>query len=219
MKVRNNMLKESKVAVRILPTSLLALMPAVLNSSTPVKDLPMNAQELTEVVAQIPSEDVATIDFREVQQQKKIVNPFNIRYLDDRKIQEIRTTIANGEKANLVLVGHYGDGPESNIVRKVYFVKDGDTGRHALREPSFIAELVYHNIGDDAFLGAKVEKPIYDSKGEYKGAILREYRLDDESAQFLIDLTTGDTKWQDKTKIEFSVTQSSKLFPVTSLGF
>ena len=70
MKVRNNILKESKVAVRILPTSLLALMPAVLNSSTPVKYMPLNAQELTEVVAPIPTEDVATIEFAQVQQAK-----------------------------------------------------------------------------------------------------------------------------------------------------
>ena len=204
----------SSTALKSVPVIImLAMNPATLNSGVPEKYMPMNSEQLTEVVAQIPTTDVSTINLMEVTGAKKIENPFKgIKYFDDVLLQDIKPAYSNGEKFSLVLAGHYGDGKDNNIVRKVYFVKDGETRPTPMIEPSFITELVYHNI-DDAFLGVKVKKPVYDSHSVYKGAILREYRLDDESAQFLLDLRTNDTEWNNKTNIKFSITESARVMP------
>ncbi len=212
MKVRNNMLKESKVAVRILPTSLLALMPAVLNSSTPVKDSPMNAQELTEVVAQIPSEDVATIDFREAQASQQNY-PLGWAYLENRKIQEIVPATGGGRSANLVLMGDYDKGAK-DVVNVFYIDKEFSDGNFYHHPPEVVG-LVYHNLGEGKeFLGIKLRTVLYHDKNRpnmQSGVTYRETRLDDVSAQYLIDLTTGDTKWNDKTGITFEITNSPRV--------
>ena len=102
------------------------------------------------------------------------------------------------------------------IVSRVYIINDGETREGGMMEPTFILELVYHDLGEKSFLGIKTEKPIYDSKHAYAGAIFREYRLDDKSAQYLIDFTTNDTEWIDGTDIKFSVTTSPNLLPILS---
>ena len=45
---------------------------------------------------------------------------------------------------------------------------------------------------------------------------ISKYRLDDKSAQYLIDFTTNDTEWIDGTDIKFSVTTSPNLLPILS---
>lgn len=217
MKVRNNMLKESKVAVRVLPTGLLAMMPAVLNSSTPVKYMPMNAQELTEVVAPIPLEDAATIDFAQVQQTEQ--SPFpKIAYFNERSsvfVKEVVSATGNKVPVKIVLTG-YDPGKDVDIV---HYIKDDYEDADENSIPPWIYELVYHDLGPDKeFLGAKIKRNLYDKNtGKYTGATIREVRLDDVSAQYLLDLRTGDTKWTDKSRIAFSVTKDSKTMPTKFL--
>ena len=210
MKERNIMLKESKVAVRVLSTGLLALMPAVLNSSTPVKDMPMNAQELTEVVAQIPSEDVATIDFREVQETQQNY-PLGWAYFENRTIKEIVPATGGGRAANLVLTGN----STSNDVFKVYYVDSEKKDDNRYHHPPVVLRLIYHNLGEGKeFLGIRTRQYLYHDKKDPEaitGTLYREIRLDDRAAQYLIDLRTGDTKWNNKTDISFEVTNSPRV--------
>ena len=211
MKVRNNMLKESKVAVRVLPIGLLSLMPAVLNSSTPVKDLPLNAQELTEVVAPIPTVEVSTIDFREAQASQQNY-PLGWAFLRNSVIKEIVPTVASGNKANLVLSG----AQNSKDIHKIYYIKTGTRDDNIHHRPSEIQGLIYHNLGEDKeFLGLKLLDYLYhdeNNPNKLTGYMYREVKLYDEKvAQYLLDLTTGDTKWNDKTGITFEITNSPRV--------
>lgn len=164
---------------------------------------------------------------------KSIPNPFEgIPYLENRICREMIPTYASGtysesRKMNLLFVydhfcrnedlrnkGVSDEDRWKRIVSRIYLIKDGETRNSSFAEPEFIIGLVYHDLGEKAFLGIKTEKPIYDSKDLYAGAIYREYRLDDKSAQYLIDFCTNDTEWLDGTDIKYSETTSPDLLPI-----
>ncbi len=166
----------------------------------------------------------------------EIPNPFpGIKFFNNKICREIKPTFASGaysnnsKKMNLLFVfdffirdedlqqkGLSDDERLSKIVTRVYLLKDGETRDSSLKEPTFITELVYHNLGDNAFLGIKTEEPLYDKDLHYGGAMFQEYRLDDESAQYLLDFSTNDTKWLNGTDIKFSITNSPDLLPILS---
>lgn len=164
---------------------------------------------------------------------KRIPNPFEgIPFLKNKICREVIPTYASGtysegKKKNLLFVydlfcynedlrnkGVSDEDRLKRIVSRVYLIEDGETRKNLLHEPEYIIGLVYHNLGEKAFLGIKTNKPIYDSDGYYKGAIYREYRLDDKSAQYLLDFSTDDTEWLDGTDITFSITSSPDLLPI-----
>lgn len=166
---------------------------------------------------------------------KHIPNPFEgIRDLDSKICREVIPTYASGtysesKKMNLLFVYDYvcrnrdlrrkgvsRTDELKRIVSRVYIINDGETREGGMMEPTYILELVYHDLGENSFLGIKTEKPIYDSKHAYAGAIFREYRLDDKSAQYLLDFRTNDTEWLNGTDIKFSVTTSPNLLPILS---
>ena len=86
-------------------------------------------------------------------------------------------------------------------------------------EPPKVRELVYHDTGDGKeYLGIKILQNIYKSGNNTMypdNTMEREVKLDDESAQFLLDLRTNDTKWNNTTDIKFSVTTNPKVMPPT----
>lgn len=81
--------------------------------------------------------------------------------------------------------------------------------------------MIYHNIGKDKeFLGVLVYEEIYkEGQASPVGFLTREYRLDNESAQFLLDLNANSTKWLDKTGIEFKETTSPNIQSVKSYKY
>lgn len=207
----------SNAMKRVPVVVMLAMSPAMLNSSVPEQYMPMNAQELTEVVAQIPAEDAATIDFAQVQQTKQ--SPFpKIAYFNERSsvfIKDVVSATGNKVPVKIVLTG-YNPGKDVDIV---HYIEDDYEDADENSIPPWIYELVYHDLGSDKeFLGAKIKQNFYDPKtGKYKSAMIREVRLDDVSAQYLLDLTTGDTKWTDKSRIAFSITKDSNKMPTKVL--
>ena len=75
--------------------------------------------------------------------------------------------------------------------------------------------LIYHNLGEGKeFLGIRTRQYLYHDKKDPEaitGTLYREIRLDDRAAQYLLDLRTGDTKWNNKTDISFEVTNSPRV--------
>lgn len=200
MKVRNNILKESKVAVRILPTSLLALMPAVLNSSTPVKYMPLNAQELTEVVAPIPTEDVATIEFAQVQQAKpKQILP---GIIDSTSIQFKKTYKMEGKNYTLYFIDSAKEvRPKKNIVTDIFLIPEDFSYIYKFGEsrnyPPRLKKFIYHDLGDPEnkdYCSALLHERRCDKNGENSRFLEREVRLPDDVANDIIGLFSGDTE-------------------------
>lgn len=85
---------------------------------------------------------------------------------------------------------------------------------NSLHRPPVIKELVYHNLGSGKeYLGIVIEERIYKSETSpnIKKKIIGEVKLDDTSAQFLLDLNAGSTKWNDETGIKFKETKKAKV--------
>ena len=64
-------------------------------------------------------------------------------------------------------------------------------------------------------MGVYVIEKVYDKNThKYKGTIGYELRLDDESAQYLLDFNAGSTEWKDETGIKFRETTNPNVAPV-----
>ena len=79
--------------------------------------------------------------------------------------------------------------------------------------PPQVVKLVYHDTGKDSeFCGVVVRENHYTSKGEFYN-LDKEIMLTDNAANQIIDLLAGDSKWSNKTSIEYSTTTSPNLLP------
>ena len=191
---------------------MVAMSPTMLNATEPVKALPLDAEQLTEILASPEQEkEVSTINFHQAQYN----DPMGIAYFRNKRIQQIVPAIGNGVKANLVLTALKQHGP--NDVWEVFYVKPSWKDGNLQHHPPEVVELVYHNLGPGKeFLGAVVDEYVYYDKDKPTAnkVVRSEKRLDDESAQFLLDFRAGDTKWNNKTDIGFRVTNSPDLMRI-----
>ena len=73
-----------------------------------------------------------------------------------------------------------------------------------------ITKIIYHDIGEDSFLGILIHEDI-SAKNNTVKTLIREVRLDDKSAQYLIDFVAGDTNFKNYSGIKFEETQNSNL--------
>ena len=187
---------------------LLALNSPDLNSGTQTQYM-MYPQPLTTAVAPIPETQTATIGLRDVQADKDVY-PLGIPFFSRRKVQEIVPAVGNGVKANLVLTKLKKQGEENDVLQ-VYYIKHSYDDYNEQHDPPDVRGLIYHNLGEGKeFLGIKIYQPIYRDDGT-KSGMMREVKLDDVSAQYLIDLLTNDTKWNNKTGITYSETTSPRV--------
>ena len=192
---------------------MLTMTPAELSSGTqPQYAMPVG--NLTEIPVQIPLKDVSTIDLRELQAPEEADYPLGCAYLKGRPIREIVPATGGGRSANLVLMGTKSD---TSGVYSVLYIDSEDRDGNSHHYPAQVQGLVYHNLGEDKeFLGIKLREYLYHNKSEpnkVTGTMYSEIKLDDVSAQYLLDLTTGDTKWVDKTDISFEITDSPRVMP------
>lgn len=196
---------------------LLAITPAMLNGGNVAKAVTLNPEKLTEVLINIPMQelDEMTSTFPGVNEPQQSY-PLGVAFFRDVKVQQIKPAVGNGVKANIVLTRLLRQGGDNDVL-EVYYVKESWKDNNFNHTPPEIEELIYHNLGGDKdFLGIKIRELIYKSGNKTMHAdyvMEREVKLDDESAQFLIDLKTNDTKWNDKTKITFSETTNPKVMP------
>ncbi len=99
----------------------------------------------------------------------------------------------------------------NNTVRYVYIISDDEntapTNFNAA--PPRVKELVYHKTGDGRdFCGVVITGHIVDRNEKINGYMTSEIKIDDDTANELIDLLSGDSRWNNKTKIEFRTTNS-----------
>ena len=106
---------------------------------------------------------------------------------------------------------------ESGSISDVYIVqKSRDIPAKSAFHPPKVFKLMYHNIGKDKeFCGVITKEDLLDENGQYISGIEKEIRLDDDTAQKLIDLVTNHSKWKNNTFIKICETKSERLFPTT----
>lgn len=136
--------------------------------------------------------------------------PLGVAFFRNIAIGEIIPAVGNGVKASIVL-GSFKDVP-NNEIHEVYYVRHSFKTTNPLHEPPIITGLVYHDLGEDSFLGIKLTEYIYDdNNADPLRRMDSEVKLDEKSAQFLLDLITNDTKWINKTDINFKETKNPKV--------
>ena len=138
--------------------------------------------------------------------------PLGVRfYTRYGKVMEIIKAKANGNDVYLVF---YDDGiftafrsdEGMESVTDVHFI-DHSYKKESLDMPPYVQELVYHDLGEGKeFCGIKLYKEIKNKNTGKVSHVKYEYKLDDDSAQKIIDLIAGDSKWTNRTDIEFSET-------------
>ena len=139
---------------------------------------------------------------------KKTTNKLNsVTWLTTQHIRMTLPATGNGEPGTLVLVAAKVC---AGCVRYVCFIPDSQLSPYKGKEdlpPAIVTELIYHDLGPDKeYLGILVHDFI--SNDEWYA---KEIRLDDTSAQYLLDFQTDDTEWADNTRITFSETKDPNL--------
>lgn len=192
--------------------AVVAMTPAMLNANQPVKALPIDAEQLTEIIAAPRQEkEVSTINFHQAQQKQK-KNPHlpgGGAYLD---VQEIIPATIGGDSERIVFAkSDKSKFAAPNQVDVIYYIPHDFKDENRNHYLPKIYELVYHNLPDGKdYLSVKTVEYVYRSDKDYKpiAAIYGDFRLDDVSAQYLLDFRTNDTKWKNATGISVMYTNS-----------
>lgn len=102
---------------------------------------------------------------------------------------------------------------ENSKIEDIYLVKnDGKKYLCSDVHPPTVTKFIYHNLGKDKeFCSVETIESLVGPDGHEKGVMSRQIRLDDESAQKIIDLLSGDTKWKNNTYIVFKEVFDDKL--------
>lgn len=190
---------------------LMAMNPSLLNTAATANGFTpddVNENLITMVVpTNTPDIDDATyvIEPEELKEQQSY--PLGVAYFSEVQVQKIQPAIGGGARANIVLTG------SSTGIDGIYYVKNGYRDNSAVHKPPEITGLIYHNTGDGKeFMGIEVYDVRYKDNtnipskiGEY------EVKIDDKSAQLLVDLLLGRTQWTNYTILPYKETTSPYL--------
>ena len=128
------------------------------------------------------------------------------------KIREIIKAKAGGRDAYIVFHHLLGTVLESSqSVSEIYLIYE-PYDKELGNEPCQVVKLIYHDLGSGKeFCGIKVIESITNKKTGKYYLVSYEVKLDDASAQKIIDLLAGDSKWYNSTGLKFSETTSPRL--------
>lgn len=132
-------------------------------------------------------------------------------YFERIPVAHIHTGKKGGGKTIHIVLSQLGTGSEDlkKIISAIYWV-DENVIKYNPNHPPIITGLVYHDIGKDKeFCSVEMIKTRY-KNGEMIRHLIRE-RVDDETAQLLIDFLAGETQWRNSTNIKFYVSDGIRL--------
>ena len=184
--------------------AMLAMAPLSTNGTAPSDNA-----HLTELVT---TANANTQKAYTVTQTPQKVNLSELKAFKRLRLQKVVKCIGNDQDANLVFTTINTEAAIANhSVLYIYYVEDNykEPDYYGAKPPR-IGELRYHDLGDNSFVGIKVYEFIYTKTWEEK-LLTYEVRLDDKSAQYLIDFLAGETEFKNNTTIRFEETKSQNL--------
>ena len=192
-----------------VPVIVMLAMAPMAEGKQPAQFVPIDSEHLTEVLAQANSIAPNAYAYSQAPQNEA---PLGVRYYTRYgKVQEVINAKANGNDVTLVFYSTRKDA--LTLVNYIHFF-DHSYDKNSLKLPPSIQELVYHDLGPgEEFCGVKLYKKIKNKKSGQISHVEYEYKLDDTSAQKIIDLIAGDSKWTNRTNIKFSETTSPNVAP------
>ena len=194
-----------------VPVIVMLAMAPMAEGKQPAQFVSIDSEHLTELVAQANATAPKTYEYTQKPQKE---DPLGIPLFRHRKIQEVMNCTGNSKNGKLVLTDDpFGKTP--NNVRYVYYIP-GDYKGSQYVDPPIVTRFIYHDCGEESFAGIEVHEEYQDKQKNVK-TIAREIRLDDKTAQFLIDFLAEDTKFINESGIKFIETTNPKLFYHTRL--
>ena len=187
-----------------VPVIVMLAMAPMAEGKQPAQFVPIDSEHLTELVAQANATAPKAYEYTQTQQDDLVQRVPKLK-LD--KIQKIIDCTGNKQKGKLVFTTSKGD--TSSTVWSVYYIQNDYKGNKNLKPPS-ITKIIYHDSGEDSFLGILIQEEIMAKNNTVK-CLIHEVRLDDKSAQYLIDFVAGDTNFKNYSGIKFEETQKSNL--------
>ena len=193
-----------------VPVIIMLAMAPMAEGKQPAQFVPIDSKQLTELVAQTSAVEPKAYEYTQNARKK---GPLGIRYLANVKTQKILPCLGDNQPANIVFTTHINDSHENNV-SEVYFVDDR-YNKDQYKNPPVVRSLIYHDLGENSFLGIKTREHIMTNENGTSGqkTIICEIKLDDEAAQYLIDFLAGDTNFKNDTDIKFEETTSPRVLP------
>lgn len=198
---------------------LLAMNPATLNSAIPMMPETDNPNQTVMLAPETKSPDVSAYVISPiVEELQQDDAPFGWA-LFKGAVDNIKFSMpakGNGANYHMLFTAMKSDNERIN---NIYFVKDGSVGSVSAGDhPPNVQTLIYHNLGEDSFCSVITLENILGPDRLSNGSTLREIMLDDDSAQKIIDLVSGDTKWKNNTHIQIKEVFDAKIHkPKTTL--
>lgn len=195
-----------------VPVIVMLAMAPMAEGKQPAQFVPIDSEHLAELVAQANATAPKAYEYTQTQEDELVQRVPDLK-LD--RIQKIIDCTGNKQKGKLVFTTSKGD--TSSTVWSVYYIQNDYKGNKNLMAPR-ITKIIYHDIGEDSFLGILIHEDI-PAKNNTVKTLIREVRLDDKSAQYLIDFVAGDTNFKNYSGIKFEETQNSNLKALYILDF
>ena len=198
----NSLIKKVPVIV------LLAMNPATLNSAIPVIPETDNPDKIVMLAPEQKADmnSVYVINPSVEQASQQSAPPYGWARFNGAACNIKFSMPAKGNGANYHMLFTAMKSDKEHI-DDIYFVKDGSVGSvNAGDHPPKVQTLIYHNLGENSFCSVITLEDILGSDRKSNGSTLREIMLDDASAQKIIDLVSGDTKWKNNTHIQIKET-------------
>jgi hypothetical protein len=185
---------------------MLAMAPMA-NGKQQVQAMPLDTEQLTEILAQVPANPLEITEL-EAPQRKQDNPPLGVKYFKGCNIVDVKSITANGIPANLVFRAFTAGGEQ---IKSVYLVDKNYKNKESLTEaPPVVNSLIYHDLGPGKeFCGLGLEHVVKKVNGDYT-TVRYEVRLDDESAQYVIDFLAGEKEYKN-TFIKFVEVKNKQL--------
>lgn len=199
---------------------LMAMNPALLNSAATMSNLQGEEENPNLITMAEPAQNFEIDDATYVMQPETIGKSQSVNkppYGWNLFLQDDIVEVNKGHNAlgNFDMVYTNNRIDESGSISDVYIIqKSRNIPAKSAFHPPRVYKLMYHNIGrDKEFCGVITKEDLLDEGGNYLGSLETEIKLDDDTAQKLIDLITGHSNWKNNTGIRIYETTSDMLKP------
>ena len=187
-----------------LPVVVMLAMAPMAEGKQPAQFVPIDSAHLTELVAQASATNLQTAASIQAELDNALKNNKSIQA--DRILLKSKGKFG-GEDAYFLLTS-MDKNDTHNRVENIQIVTRGLKPKD---HPPSVTELVYHDLGaGKEFCSVKVNETFFSNDGKTR-LVTYETRIDDQSAQLIIDLMANEMKWKNGTRIKFSETKSDEL--------
>ena len=204
---------------------LIAMTPAMANGTEPIKAIPLDNQAVTELMAAASTNATDASTYIMGTEQSSLT-PYDYYMKDANILHSVPTTINRSKAATLTFEAIARN--SKNTVDFVSLVPKDLTNTAKRKSQYFdhddaptVLQLVYHNLGGngsgDDFCSVRTRQRLYDKDGK-QYYMDRDVRITDDAANAIIDLLAGDTKFKNKTGIEFIETKTSVMKSTTVIN-